>query len=418
MCVKNCRRLTIGILVSMLCLLIFQSQPVLAQDNDDTSLTLAFQSGYSFKYSVSWNPYLNLDQEGAAIFWVPMGGTHLYLIVFDPLTIKSMVNATNLDEMVNAITDGRVFSESFEGVETDSISPLNIDGITGTEIAAGISSIFVVQLHDGNFGVIAASLADENSSGIPPSDERRQQVLEIVKSLSPVDVLCSVRANSAINRRGGPGTNFDRVGQLQANLPQIVIGYENGDDGFTWYQLADETWVREDVIAPDRDCAAAFSRSQPLASSGPMAETYTSESGIVIPYPAGWTVYEADGLVLVSNTASVDAFGACPGEYMFIISSREAMNYFETVRLLNELAPASKPTFDPNYFRIDGLDTFDDFSLNIGTAGADFNSAGLVNNVAARRAILIYIIMDQSDYVRGSFMPLLTEMEKAISLSD
>lgn len=67
--------------------------------------------------------------------------------------------------------------------------------------------------------------------------------------------LCTANAPSgAVNKRAGAGTNFDRVGQLTAE-PLEVTAQTDGADGFTWYQLEDDSFVREDVIAIAGDCS-------------------------------------------------------------------------------------------------------------------------------------------------------------------
>ncbi len=65
--------------------------------------------------------------------------------------------------------------------------------------------------------------------------------------------VCDVSTGSTVNKRSGPGTNFDRAGQLQAG--SVVQAIAQGNDGsFTWWQLEDETWVREDVVSISGDC--------------------------------------------------------------------------------------------------------------------------------------------------------------------
>ncbi len=65
--------------------------------------------------------------------------------------------------------------------------------------------------------------------------------------------VCEVSATSTVNKRGGPGTNFDRAGQLGAGVVEIAIG-QGSDGDFTWWQLEDDTWVREDVVRAVGDC--------------------------------------------------------------------------------------------------------------------------------------------------------------------
>src|SRR5690606_29340234 len=59
---------------------------------------------------------------------------------------------------------------------------------------------------------------------------------------------CHVSTDTVINRRSGPSTDFARVTQLQAGEELEAVGQTIGTDGFVWWYLADETWVRDDVV--------------------------------------------------------------------------------------------------------------------------------------------------------------------------
>ena len=67
---------------------------------------------------------------------------------------------------------------------------------------------------------------------------------------------CFVSSNTNVNRRTGPGTNFDRDGQLQAGQSLEVVGQalDDGGNGLTWWELEDGAWVREDVVNVDGYC--------------------------------------------------------------------------------------------------------------------------------------------------------------------
>jgi hypothetical protein len=68
--------------------------------------------------------------------------------------------------------------------------------------------------------------------------------------------VCTVTVLGDTNKRGGPGTNFEVVGQLRAQELADVIGRAVGPSGLTWYQLADESWMREDVVIERGLCDA------------------------------------------------------------------------------------------------------------------------------------------------------------------
>ena len=60
--------------------------------------------------------------------------------------------------------------------------------------------------------------------------------------------ICTVTVNGDTNKRSGPGTTFETAGQLRADEMAEVIARTTGTDGMTWYQLDDESWMREDVV--------------------------------------------------------------------------------------------------------------------------------------------------------------------------
>lgn len=67
---------------------------------------------------------------------------------------------------------------------------------------------------------------------------------------------CAVNSSKNVNKRNGPGTSFDNAGQLDSGTDAVVIGQAKGSDGLTWWQLDDETWVREDVVTEVGDCTS------------------------------------------------------------------------------------------------------------------------------------------------------------------
>jgi hypothetical protein len=63
------------------------------------------------------------------------------------------------------------------------------------------------------------------------------------------NLTCNLLINQTTNLYNGPGTNFDRVGQIEALQTLRVDRQTRGDDGFTWYQSTeDDTWIRSDFV--------------------------------------------------------------------------------------------------------------------------------------------------------------------------
>lgn len=70
---------------------------------------------------------------------------------------------------------------------------------------------------------------------------------------------CQISSDSVVNRRAGAGTNFSIVGQFTGAETLPAIGQQVGSDGFTWWLLEDDSWVREDVAV-----AVGYCRTLPI----------------------------------------------------------------------------------------------------------------------------------------------------------
>ncbi len=66
--------------------------------------------------------------------------------------------------------------------------------------------------------------------------------------------VCEISAGSAVNKRSGPGTNFDLAGQLVPGTPARAHAQTMADDGFVWWQLDDDSWVRSNIVNAAGDC--------------------------------------------------------------------------------------------------------------------------------------------------------------------
>ena len=67
---------------------------------------------------------------------------------------------------------------------------------------------------------------------------------------------CNITAPGLVNQRAEPSTSAERAGQLNPNDVVQADGYmSNENDGYIWYQLLDDTWVREDVVSAAPECA-------------------------------------------------------------------------------------------------------------------------------------------------------------------
>lgn len=66
---------------------------------------------------------------------------------------------------------------------------------------------------------------------------------------------CRAVATSTVNKRTEPSTSSSIGGQFLPEQPEDIIMQAIDADGFVWWQLADENWVRNDVVSLLGDCS-------------------------------------------------------------------------------------------------------------------------------------------------------------------
>jgi hypothetical protein len=84
---------------------------------------------------------------------------------------------------------------------------------------------------------------------------------------------CEVVAPGVVNQRAAPSTASAVAGQLGRNDTRQVIGQALGDDGFVWWYLVDDSWVREDVVTSLGDCVSQPQVDLNAPQATPEAET-------------------------------------------------------------------------------------------------------------------------------------------------
>ncbi|MGB7339072.1 MAG: SH3 domain-containing protein [Phototrophicaceae bacterium] len=66
--------------------------------------------------------------------------------------------------------------------------------------------------------------------------------------------VCNVLATGNVNQRSEPTTSSDIAGQLSSGESLEVVSQTEPGDGFIWYELEDDSYVREDIISLVGDC--------------------------------------------------------------------------------------------------------------------------------------------------------------------
>lgn len=67
-------------------------------------------------------------------------------------------------------------------------------------------------------------------------------------------IACTVSASINVNKRNGPGTNFNSPGALPAGEIALADGQATGAEGIPWWRLEDGSWVRSDLVSENGDC--------------------------------------------------------------------------------------------------------------------------------------------------------------------
>ena len=97
---------------------------------------------------------------------------------------------------------------------------------------------------------------------------------------APAAGTCTVTPKSSANLRSGPGTSFPLHGSLPFGQAATATGQTQGADGFNWFQLADGSFVRSDIVNTSGDCSAL-----PAAQSntGAVVETVAAPAATPVP---------------------------------------------------------------------------------------------------------------------------------------
>ncbi len=76
-------------------------------------------------------------------------------------------------------------------------------------------------------------------------------------------VACTVFSTRNVNIRSGPGTEFAVLEVMQAGGERTVVGSVVGTDGYVWWRLEGEAFVRSDVVDESPGCASLTVDAQP-----------------------------------------------------------------------------------------------------------------------------------------------------------
>jgi hypothetical protein len=184
--------------------------------------TCAIMAGVQTNGGSTTNTYLEIGFTNAQDFYV------LDLVNGEAMTIEVLQENVNLNVPHHVLA-----------VIQDGLITVYLDG----EL---IADAIPMEERAGTYGIALSG------KGVGASCRGNNIWVYQVPSVTPG--LCEVTSGNTVNKRSGPGTNFAQAGQFTAGSVQEVIG-QNSDGSFTWWKLDDDTWVREDVVSVQGDCA-------------------------------------------------------------------------------------------------------------------------------------------------------------------
>ena len=81
--------------------------------------------------------------------------------------------------------------------------------------------------------------------------------IEVLTAAPETPLACLVKpAATRVNLRSGASTATDIIASLSAGQAAIAMAQTQGNDGFTWWQLTNRTWIRDDVATTSPGCEA------------------------------------------------------------------------------------------------------------------------------------------------------------------
>lgn len=123
---------------------------------------------------------------------------------------------------------------------------------SGGDVTCAMTDVWVYQP-----GEPAVTVTDAGSDDATVDDTDASDIEETATPQpSGVQTPCLITADQVVNRRFGPDTAFNVAGVIDEDDEFIAVRRAEDALGFTWWLLADDTYVREDVVNEEGDCEA------------------------------------------------------------------------------------------------------------------------------------------------------------------
>lgn len=170
------------------------------------------------------------DDEDITVTWRPVTGALSYLIEVQPTDFG--VNGSIVPTFTFPVA--ALIGTSAGLPYTITVTALNV---LSDPIATGSVTI-IRAVNEDNV------IVDEGEPGGPTATP-------------PPRSYCTISPDQRVNVRPTPSTSNPPRATLEPGLVYNVIGQAEGADGFIWWQVGPEQWVRADVVTPTGDCSLA-----------------------------------------------------------------------------------------------------------------------------------------------------------------
>ncbi|PJF21499.1 MAG: hypothetical protein CUN56_10785 [Phototrophicales bacterium] len=192
----------------------------------------------------SWSP----DGRYIAFASNRTGNREVYVANSDGSNIQQVTDTPGVDSFPRWSFDSErlIFGSNRDGTTFDlyllTLSTGQVQRLTNTSANEGAPSLW---------GNALVSVATQPPPTALPTDSLPTQIF----TPTPLPI-CLINALNTVNLRIGPGTTYDRAGTLPAGTSINADGQATGVDGFIWWRLVDERWVRSDVVETAGECDA------------------------------------------------------------------------------------------------------------------------------------------------------------------
>jgi|GEM_PF-2469189 len=250
----------------------FSDVPATILVNDDESYNYTLPGEYTnFILHTDYTIFSNDDADGCTIFFRD-GGFYESSLYVDMthifgIEVGEIVYDSQSDDLIwnyNTVSDTVSSSANIIIIVVDDVVVLYVDNNLMGEFEIDISESgnITFEVWNDTQGDGEESRCRFSNTWIFELDESiRANDITILPSLTNTNnnddvVTCEVTAINSANIRSEPAVSSEAAGVLQASETVTVSGQTIASDGYTWWQLDNGNWLREDTVSEAGSCSS------------------------------------------------------------------------------------------------------------------------------------------------------------------